>query len=441
MEHKLYGLPSLNDKLYLHYKGFSRIQNLDEYTSLRALWLEGNGLVKIEGLDSLTELRTLFLHENAIDAIEGLEKLTYLDNVNLSKNYIRKVENLSNNQKLTGINLANNMLTTRESIEGLLEIPGLQTIDVQHNRINDSSVVELFQQFSDLRVLYLQGNPVVKIIPYYRKTIISKCKSLKYLDDRPVFDEERRRVDAWAAAFEVGGIDAANLAEREEIKKIREEKNAADDRNMAAFEQMMREGLEIRRTREITRKGESETESNSKLMKEIADGEKDGLNPFSGEAIVHVSETAGLREIRENRLRSFKENLDTNSVSSLILTGDQSETNATHDVCSEGGNTSTLSLGPIQGSVWSKLQIQCDEDDENVNESVDTTKVSSDIESTDNVESRLNTSIHGSTLEPESNKCSESSKSKFMDLLTKSSEEVASECILSTTSTDYDALD
>jgi len=262
-----------------------------------------------------------------------------------------------------------------------------------------------------------------------------------YLDDRPVFDEERRRVDAWAAAFEVGGIDAANLAEREEIKKIREEKIAADDRNMAAFEQMMREGLEIRRMREMTRKDKSETESNSKLMKEIADGEEDGFNPFSGEAIVPVSETAGLREIRENRLRSFKENLDTNSVVSLNPTGDQSETNATHDACSERENTNTLSLGPIQGSVWSKLQIQCDEDDENVNESVDTTKVSSDSESTDDVESRLKTSVHGSTLELDSNKCSEGFKSKFMDLLTKSSEEVASECILSSTSTDYDALD
>ena len=70
-EHKLYGMPSLNDKLYLHYKGLTRIQCLDEYTGLRALWLEGNGLSKIEDLDCLKELRTLLLHENALDSIEG----------------------------------------------------------------------------------------------------------------------------------------------------------------------------------------------------------------------------------------------------------------------------------------------------------------------------------------------------------------------------------
>ena len=55
----------------------------------------------------------------------------------------------------------------------------------------------------NLAVVYLQNNQFNKKIAHYRKSLISKMSNLKYIDDKPVFDDERRYAEAWAR----GGLE------------------------------------------------------------------------------------------------------------------------------------------------------------------------------------------------------------------------------------------
>jgi dynein assembly factor 1 len=70
-------------------------------------------------------------------------------------------------------------------------------LDLSNNRIEDPAIIDILAEIVNLGVLNLQGNPVIGKIPHYRRIVISRLKKLNYLDDRPVFEEERRLVTAW----------------------------------------------------------------------------------------------------------------------------------------------------------------------------------------------------------------------------------------------------
>lgn len=132
---KYYRTPHLNVKLYLHYKGFPYIKNLEQFTELKCLYFEGNGLRSLRGLEQNIELRSLYVQENCVEEIEGLETLKELRVLNLNENMVRKVTGLAGIERLDTLYLKNNRLGQDrcgdvESLKGLLERPTITCLDI-----------------------------------------------------------------------------------------------------------------------------------------------------------------------------------------------------------------------------------------------------------------------------------------------------------------------
>jgi len=226
-----YSTPSLNDTLYLHNKGYQRIENLDEYSNLKALWLNSNGLTKIENLSHLSELRCLFLQQNALTTVENLDGLTSLVQLDLSENNLRTVEGLAHLPNLTTLNLANNALSDVSSISHLKECKKLSSLDLSKNHLSShlssgQDIIDCFAGIEKLTSLNVEGNPVTNKTSYFRKKMVVACKSLRYLD-RPIFDNEREVAESWAK----GGLDL----ERETKERLRLAKMENDKLALTEF--------------------------------------------------------------------------------------------------------------------------------------------------------------------------------------------------------------
>ena len=230
-----YSTPYLNDSLFLSFRGYRRIESLEAYTGLKALYGESNGFTRLEGLEGLGNLRSLYLSRNLVSKIEGLGALKSLVTLDLSENRLTKIEGLSSLPNLSTLNVAKNALKDVDSIRHLVECKALTSVDLSNNCIStiggdgndnegnfagndadDITVVDLLSKCHGITALNMAGNPVVGEVSHFRKKLIVALKSLKSMD-RPVFDQERAMAEAWA----VGGREAEARTKKEWQEKER----------------------------------------------------------------------------------------------------------------------------------------------------------------------------------------------------------------------------
>ena len=282
-----YEYPHLNSNLYLHFQGFHKIQNLDSFINLKVLYLENNCIDKIENLQNLKHLTCLYLQNNYIKEIENLEFNTNLVILNLSNNKIKQIKNLEKCEKLENLYIEKNYISTLENLSGILQIKKLILLDIQNNEISDNpdELISLLEQCNKLKVLYLKGNEIIRLINNYRRTLIVRLKHLTYLDDRPVREEDR----IGAEAYLQGGYPAEQKAREKyrnenerstnktKIKNIKnkESKESAEQRRKKELEkisneyEMKRNTLELRK-KELIKEYESKPENRDELNKELA---------------------------------------------------------------------------------------------------------------------------------------------------------------------------
>jgi len=264
---KGYGTPDLNEILYLNHRGFTSIAPcIQEYSGCKVVWLQNNAIFKIENLGDLPELKSLFLHENGITKVEGLEGCPNLDSLNLASNPLEGLQGVSCLKKLTTLDVQKCTLKSVEDIQEITQLPELNILNLTGNNIADPKILDVLKQCTKLKVLYLKGNPFIKHITSYRKRVLAALPNVTYLDDRPVFEDERRICNAWARDGRQGEQE-----ERDLLRKEREEKNKKQHEQFKDL---------VAKRKRLSGRGQQE----ERKTDDVDDSEEDEKDELPGEA-------------------------------------------------------------------------------------------------------------------------------------------------------------
>lgn len=284
----LYDTCAINDVLYLNFEGFSEIQPClqTNYFNLKSLFMESNSIHEILYLEKLTLLKGLYMQKNVLTRIENIGTLINLSQLDFSNNRITEIEmeSLENLSNLDSLSLKNNCLSSLTEIAKIVNGKcgqNISCLDLSGNNISSEGIIDLLSSMPKLKLLYLKGNPFLQTMDFYRKTTVAKLRALTFLDDRPIFEQERRLNDAWMK----GGPN------EEHLERVRIKNEEKDKRLKTKQERKMK--YELRKAAMLAR---VQREREEKESKEESDVSEDIFNVLSA---VPVEENHRIDEIMD----------------------------------------------------------------------------------------------------------------------------------------------
>eukprot|EP00644_Phytophthora_capsici_P004087 jgi/Phyca11/131523/e_gw1.107.73.1 len=150
--------------------------------SLKVLHLQGNAIICFAGLDCNTELVDIRLDKNRIRQLDPQSTLAlrHLKVLNLEDNGLKSLSNF------------NNMLSLEVGAVSNLTLGN--TLELSNNRLVDLEEVEKLAALPSMVDLRMTNNPLTKK-HLYRQHVLYKLNSLKVLDGRDIYSDEKERID------------------------------------------------------------------------------------------------------------------------------------------------------------------------------------------------------------------------------------------------------
>ena len=153
---------SVLSDLIVQAQNITKIEKLDEYTSLRRIDLSFNPLTSLTGLAQLSQLRHLLAYSCRITNIDDLSSLPHLETLKLQQNGISKlISAFTNMKKLRDLRLDRNKLQT---VDYLHQCSSLRVLDLSWNNLKTLDGIAGLQSLQELKnLLNYLGNIKINV--------------------------------------------------------------------------------------------------------------------------------------------------------------------------------------------------------------------------------------------------------------------------------------